>query len=113
MGNPAQPQGPSRLDTVTDLLSKKMLELSAVMAAPNVDDPTYNAASDELDLCTPWMAALTPPGGGAGLPPVPADQPLLDAIAQVGQLIATNAAANQLASATATLISAYKAPPSG
>ena len=32
MGNPAQPQGPSRLDTVTDLLSKKMLELSAELA---------------------------------------------------------------------------------
>jgi len=109
MGNPAQPQGPSRLDTVTDLLSKKMLQLTAVMGAPNVDDPTYDAASDELDLCTPWMAALIA-AGGTGLPPVAADQPLLNAIAQVGQLIATNAAANQLAAATATLINAYKAP---
>jgi hypothetical protein len=115
MGNPAQgnaagaAQAPSRLDVVRDLISQKILALAGVVSAPNVDDATSSAAYDEIQLCQAWAAALNA-AGGQGLPDPAADQPLLNAIAQVGQLIAVSAAANQLAAATATLIDAYKAP---
>jgi hypothetical protein len=113
MGNPAPGAGaapaPTRLQIVQNLISKKILALSAVVAAPNVDDATSSAAYDEIQLCQAWTAALTA-AGGQGLPDPAADQPLLDAIGQVEHMIAVSAAANQLAAATATLINAYKAP---
>jgi len=113
MGDPSSGAGaggaPTRLQVVQNLISKKILELSAVVAAPNVDDATSSDAYDEIQLCQAWTAALTA-AGGQGLPDVTADEPLLNAIAQVENLVAINAAANQLAAATATLINAYKAP---